>query len=237
MIESRKFQQAISYHYDVYNPKLDESDLNQSDLRDAVKPKPLLLCQHGYGQNKTIAMRFGQNIRRDWPIIAQQGPHKHHKIKDGKFDTGFSWVSSFEAQEDVENHHNFIIHSFDEALQNRLTKHEKVYLFGFSQSVSLIFRFASKYPDLVAGVIAVAGAAPTDWAIGGEARLPMPVLYICPIEDQSYTYERMMHFKAVLAYHTKQLDWQEFEGGHRVPSRSYAVMKEWLDKQEIGKAI
>ncbi len=228
MIESFRFKQAISYHYDVSKPLQDGLELSN----DTQNLQPLLICQHGYGQNKTMAMRFGQNIRRDWPIIAQQGPHKHHKFKDGKFDTGFSWVSSFEAQEDIDNHHNFILHCLEEALESGWTTKNKVYLFGFSQSVSLLFRFAAKHPELVAGVIAVAGAAPTDWQLDGGEKLPIPVLYICPTEDKSYTYDRMMHFKDVLSYHSKELTWREFEGGHRVPSSSYVVMKEWLDLQE-----
>ena len=95
----------------------------------------------------------------------------------------------------------------------------------------MLFRFAAKYPEKVAGVIAVAGAAPTDWDTEGIAKLPMPVLYICPKEDQSYSYKRMLHFKKVLDHHTNTLDWLEFSGGHRVPSSSYPMIKEWLDKQ------
>ncbi len=227
MTETFKFKQAISYHYDVYKP-----DNLADDLAKADAFSTLIICQHGYGQNKAMAMRFGKNIRTDWPLIAQQGPHKHHKFKDGKFDTGFSWVSGFDSQEDIENHHSFIIHCVDEALEKALVKEKKVYLFGFSQSVSLLFRFAAKHPSYVAGVIAVAGAAPTDWTEDEDSRLAtIPVLYVCPIEDQSYSYERMVHFKSVLNHHTDKLEWLELPGGHRVPSKSYPFIKEWLDKQ------
>ena len=222
MLEHYKFQQPISYHYDVYRP-------------EHQNPTPLLICGHGYGQNKTMAMRFGQNIRKDWTIIGQQAPHKHHRFKDGKFVPSFSWLSSFEPQEDITNHHQFVLHCIDTAFENNWTTERKAYLFAFSQSVSLTFRFAAKHPEAVAGIIAVAGATPSDWQESGEAKLPMPVLYICPSDDEAYNQQKMLSFKSMLNYHSNDVSWESFSGGHRVPSKSYPVIKDWLDTKSKSK--
>lgn len=218
MLEHHKFKQPISYHFDVYRP-------------ENTGPTPLLICGHGYGQNKEMAMGFGQNIRKDWTTLGLQAPHKHHKFKDGKFVPCFSWLSSFDSQEDITNHHQFVLHCIDIAFENGWTTERKAYLFAFSQTVSLTLRFAAKHPEAVAGIIAVAGATPSNWEASGEPKLPMPVLYICPTEDEAYSQRRMSGFKDMLNYHSNDVTWQPFAGGHRVPSKSYPVIRDWLDTQ------
>lgn len=219
MITARRLTLPVSYHYDLYS------------FEDGAA-KPLLLCLHGYGQDKATAMRFGQNIRRDWPIAALQAPHPHHRhsSRDAR-DAGFGWVSDFEPQEDITNHHRFILAVIDKALELGLTDRPAAFLFGFSQSVSLNYRFAAAHPERVSGVIAVAGAAPSDWEDADSVpKLTMPVLHIAPTEDEVYAPDKTARFQKVLEARATQLTWLDMPGGHRVPRAAYPVIRHWLDE-------
>ncbi|MEZ4607735.1 MAG: hypothetical protein R2880_09650 [Deinococcales bacterium] len=216
MHSSHIFQQPISYRYDLYL---------------AETSKPLIISTHGYGQNKLMAMEFANNIRQDWSIAALQAPHPHHIHRDGGFEAGFSWVSSYEPQEDVENHHHFIDQVIAHAGRERSPSAN--ILFGFSQSVSLNFRYAAhkltQETNSITAIIAVAGAVPSNWMLTEAARLKnLPVLYICPQEDEAYQH-KMTEFKTLLSHHA-QLTWLEFPGRHRIPSAAYQPIKVWLDE-------
>ena len=217
-IDERHFKQSISYRYDVFTPET-----------SGAYP---LVCLHGYGQSKADALTFGRNIGANLPIAALQAPHPHHRTdKDKIVGAGFSWVSSYEPQEDIENHHRFIRYVVDELFEEGVAEQRKAFLFGFSQSVSLNYRFAAAHPEYVAGVIAVAGATPSDWLKPThKARLSMPVLHISPTEDPAYPQEKAQVFKRQLQKRSKDLTWRDFPGGHRVPSSSYAVVGEWLER-------
>lgn len=217
-LEPFVIQQRVSYHADFYVP-------------DEPLSKNLLICLHGYGQSKEVAMKFGQAIRKDWPIAALQAPYPHFKRQDGRFETGFSWVSSFNSEEAIHNHHQFIIQVIEQAHAKHIILEKKAVIFGFSQSMSLNYRFAAKHPEYVKGIIAVAGAAPSDWpADTAHASLNMPVLHIAPTEDDAYPIERAHEFKTKLERHCKQLTWHEEPGGHRVPKASYKIMRDWLER-------
>ncbi len=219
-IKPFRIKQSISYHADFFVP-------------DDAKQE-LLVCLHGNGQSKETAMTYAQRIHSDWSIAALQGPYPHVNWQQGKLDTQFSWVSDFEPQEAIENHHQFLISVIEKAYEDKLINHKKAVLFGFSQSVSLNYRFAKAHPDYVKGVIAIAGAAPTNWPEETQSKsLKSPILHIAMTEDEAYSLERSRQFKTKLECHANNLTWLELEGGHRVPRAAYGNIKTWLEGLEV----
>ncbi len=216
MLSSHRLKQEISYHYDLFIP--------------ATGPAPLLICLHGYGQNKEIAMQFGRQIRSDWPIAVLQAPHPHHRNARPGQETGFGWVSAYKPQEDIDNHHRFISQVIQEAFSKGITDKPAAFLFGFSQSVSLNYRFAAAQPQNLRGVIAVAGAAPSDWLTGSSTpALKPPILHISTSEDNYYPAKVAQLFKQKLTARASDLSWHDAKGGHRVPKSAYPLIKQWLD--------
>ena len=217
-LRTHVFKQPISYHFDLYAPE--------------AAPRPLLLCLHGYGQNKESALTFGQTIRRDWPVAALQAPHAHHLRHTPSSKVGFSWVSPFNPAEDIANHHGFVRHVIDRAFTEGLSDQPRAFLFGFSQAVSLNYRFARAFHNYVRGVVAVAGATPSEWQ-EQAVRLKVPVLHIAPQEDVVYPPEKTQVFRAVLERSTTDMTWLEPPGRHRVPSSSYPLISEWLAARAV----
>ena len=144
---------------------------------------------------------------------------------------GFSWVSSFEPHEDIENHHAFLRHVIRELYDEGVTSERCAFLFGFSQSVSLNYRFAAAHPKFVRGVVAVAGATPSSWSLEPEPSLPMPVLHVAPTSDSAYPPAKTTEFKSQLQARCADLTWHEEPGGHRVPRAAYKVVREWLERK------
>jgi predicted esterase len=218
-----RFQFPISYHYDLHLPE--------------GARRPLLVCLHGYGQDKDAAMQYGKRSRDDWPVAALQAPHPHHVgYAPGQRRTGFSWVSDFEPHEDIRNHHLFVRSIIEKAYAQGWTAEPCAYLFGFSQSVSLNYRFAVAQPRFVKGIIAVAGATPSDWPAPPRPgpTLQMPVLHIAPADDEAYPKERAQSFRQQLEARASRLTWLEPPGGHRVPRVAYPQIRAWLEAQEKG---
>jgi phospholipase/carboxylesterase len=124
-------------------------------------------------------------------IAALQGPHQHMNIREGepgKRNFGFGWLTNFKPEESVELHHAAIIHMI--ARLSDSIDHDRVFLFGFSQSVGVNFRFAFTHPKIVKGVVAVCGGIPGDWDTQGKyASGAVDVLYIGAERDQFYSPE------------------------------------------------
>ncbi len=220
MIRSETLQLPISYRYDLVIPE---------------EPAPLLVALHGYGQNKEVALRFAQQVQRrtqrDWTLAALQAPHPHHIYKEDGLGAGFSWVSAFEPAEDVRNHHRFLSHVIARAYNEGWTDRPSAFLFGFSQSVSLNYRFAAAHPERVRGVVAVAGATPSDWAKDEAVSLSPPALHVAPTEDEAYPLERARAFRAQLDAKGDDVTWSELPGKHRVPSAAYPLIARWLEER------
>lgn len=209
----------LSYHYALYTPAMPE-------------PAPALIVSlHGYAQTGKVAMQYARRIREDWAIAALQAPHPNFSLSRQDRRLGFGWVSDFNAQEGIRNHHDFVRTVIERAFAAGVIAQPRAFLFGFSQSVSLNYRFAAAQPDYVQGIIAVAGAAPSDWEVAPEVKLAMPVLHIAPSEDEAYPLERAKGFKHKLEQHFSNLIWHEEAGGHRVPRAAYPLIKNWLDNQ------
>ena len=219
MIRSETLQLPISYRYDLVIPD---------------EPAPLLIALHGYGQSKEVALHFARSIQkhtqRNWTLAALQAPHPHHIRKEEGLGAGFSWVSSYEPTEDVRNHHLFVSHVIEHAHKEGWTDRPSAFLFGFSQSVSLNYRFAAARPERVRGVVAVAGATPSDW-VERDERLEPPVLHIAPTEDEAYPLGRARGFKTQLNAKGDDVTWLELPGKHRVPSAAYPLIAQWLEER------
>lgn len=229
MLRPGVFKQPLSYHYDLYLPEPTTGHTSAQDRAAA----PLLVCLHGYGQTKEVALRFGKTVLHGGPVAALQAPHAHHLRRTPSAGVGFSWVSPLNPGEDIANHHTFLRHVIDGAFAEGLTEQREAFLFGFSQSVSLNYRFALAHPDYVAGVVAVARATPSDW-VGAEVQLDAPVLHLAPEADEAYPADKTEVFRAVLGACVRDLTWVDVPGGHRVPSAGYPVIRAWLDEKRTS---
>ena len=196
-------------------------------------PPPLVIATHGYGGDKTSMMGLARKILGDrFAIAALQGPHQHMNIREGepgRRSFGFGWLTNFKPEESVALHHA--------AIQNILARlsdsvdHERVFLFGFSQSVGVNFRFAFTHPKIVKGVVAVCGGIPGDWSSEGKyASGAIDVLYIAAERDEFYSPERIHSFAESLKTRAKSVELRMFDAPHEIPPAAYEPIRNWLER-------
>src|SRR5437588_10705848 len=148
-----KLTAQIKLYYDVIAP--------------VARPAPLLIALHGYGASKWHAMREAKSVAPDgFALAALQGPHQHlrePKEKGGPLRFGFGWLTNFHPEESVAVHHQALLEMIAGLIDEEIADRDKIFLLGFSQSCALNYRFAFTHPDILRGVIGIAGGLPGDW--------------------------------------------------------------------------
>ena len=131
------------------------------------RPAPLVIALHGYGASKWHAMREAKIIAPEsFALASLQGPHQHlrePKEKGGPLRYGFGWLTNFHPEDSVAVHHQGLLDMVDALVSEGIADANRIFLLGFSQSCALNYRFAFTHPDVLRGVIGIAGGLPGDW--------------------------------------------------------------------------
>jgi phospholipase/carboxylesterase len=220
-IEKETVQQ-VKLYYDVYVPN------------DVQANMPLLVCFHGYEGNKESMMAKARAINaRDFVIASVQAPNSFF-VRDGENNRspriGFGWMMQYKAEETIRLHHETLASIIGAAHDEYGIEPGLVFLLGFSQSVSLNYRFAFSNPGVIRGVIAVCGGIPGDWSDAGHKYQPSQTdaLIIAGHEDEFYPIERARTFKEALERRARQVDFYSFPGGHSFPNDALPLINGWL---------
>src|SRR5215204_2382964 len=127
----------INLYYDVFVPEA------------AAKNAPLLLAVHGYGAHKRYMMREARAVAPDDFVIASvQGPHQHFRPTENGYRIGFGWLTEHKPEEYVRLHHDFLLRVIDKLSTESLIDPARIYLYGFSQSCALNFKFAFTHTNV-----------------------------------------------------------------------------------------
>jgi predicted esterase len=213
----------LACYYDLYVPPGDA-------------PKPLVIALHGYGGDKSSMMKVMRRINEtDFVIAALQGPH-HHLVMPTKekpqLGYGFGWLSNFKPEESVALHHRLIKQVIAEQTAAGTIDPQRVFLLGFSQAVGVNFRFAFTHPELIRGVVAIAGGIPGDWATEGKyATGAVDALYVAAERDEFYSTERIRQNAEALQSRARTVALEFFDATHEVPRAAYSVIDAWLKNQ------
>jgi phospholipase/carboxylesterase len=157
-------------------------------------------------------------------IASLQGPYQFwtHPGNPERSRVAFHWNTSFEPEHSRRLHHDMIRRVLGEAGRPAV-------LFGYSQSVSLNYRFICTDPDAVRGAIAVCGGLPGDWETARYQRTSARVLHIAAREDEYYPPSRTQSYAERLRRHVPEVEFHLLEGGHRIPSAAGPIIRAWLE--------
>ncbi|MFN6962134.1 MAG: alpha/beta hydrolase [Pyrinomonadaceae bacterium] len=189
----------ISLYYDLYIPET------------VTRPAPLLIAVHGYGQTKRWMMREAKAVAGERFVIASvQGPHQHFQRTGDSYRIGFAWLTDHRPEEYVRLHHRFLLDLIERHAAEHLIDRSQVFLYGFSQSSALNFRFAFTYPEVLRGLVAACGGIPGDLD-SSEIYRPFQAetFYVYGDNDEYYSNEKFAEFdeklrRAVPNYRSRQ---------------------------------
>ena len=196
---------------------------------EAVDGRTLLVVTlHGFGQDaESMLPLTAKLVGRQHVVASREGPNQF--FLPGKAgEVGFGWVGSRHTESSIRLHHEMVLHVLDEVGREYGIPPERRLLVGFSQSVSLNYRFAATWPDAVRGVIAICGAIPSDWETAEYRAVKAAVLHIARREDGYYPPATTELYPEKLRLRVKDVEFHLLEGGHRFPSQGNAIAEGWL---------
>ncbi len=177
----------INLYYDLYVP-------------DGARSAPLMISVHGYGAHKRYMMREARSIApENFVVVSVQGPHQHFRPTDDGYRIGFGWLTDHKPEEYVRLHHDFLLRVIDKLADDGLIDRSQIYLYGFSQSCALNFRFAFTHPQVPRAVIGVCGGIPGDLDTNPIYKpFDARTLYLYGDDDEFYTQEKFAGFETKL---------------------------------------
>jgi len=223
ILRDKNLKQQISLYYDVYYP-------------EKIDHNPLIIALHGYGSNKNAMMKILQAINKtDYILVSLQGPYQHFLPSNqtpNPLKPGFGWITSFKSKDSIELHRRAIIQIINSLCKEGRINPELIFLLGYSQSVSLNYRFAFSHPDLVRGVIAINGGTPSDLADKNKYRkINCRLLHISGRNDTIYPPKTVSKQIYLLKPLVRSLDNYTFDRGHEIPPEAFPIIDQWIKSQ------
>jgi Predicted esterase len=196
----------IDLYYDLFVPE------------NVSKPAPLLITVHGYGMNKRYMMREARQIAPGWFCYrVASGSAQHFQRTGDTYKIGFAWLTDYKTEEYIRLHQKFILDVVDKLTQDGVIDPARVYLFGFSQSSALNFRFAFTHPDFLKGVVAVCGAAPSDLDSNPAYKtFDAKTLYLYSTDDEFYPIEKFREFDEKLKERLPNYRSKQYNAKHEI---------------------
>ncbi len=190
----------------------------------------LVAALHGFGQTPDSMLHLTAKMFGAQHAIASiEGPNQF--FLDAKAqEVGFGWITSRHPSSSIRLHHDMVRHVLNDAGREYGIPPERRILLGFSQPVSLNYRFAATCPDAVRGVVAVCGGLPGDWETGAYEPVKAAVLHIARREDEYYPPAVTEQYPARLRLRVMDLEFHLLDGGHSMPSRGHTLVESWLQR-------
>ena len=218
----RSVTAEINLHYELHVP-------------EGAQHAPLLIAVHGYAAHMKYMMREARLVAPDEFVVASiQGPNKFFRpTEDGQYKLAFGWLNDFKPEESVALHHEFVLGVIKQLADEGIVDPERVYLYGFSQSCALNFRFAFTHPGVMKGVVGVCGGIPSDL---DTSNLYNPtdanVFYIYSDDDEFYPLEKFEAFDKRLQEYLPNYKSKKYSAGHVINDAMRADILEWLRSME-----
>jgi phospholipase/carboxylesterase len=215
----RKLNAQINLYYDVVAPTENRA--------------PLLIALHGYGASKWHGMREAKlTTPKGFAIAALQGPHQHlrePKQTGGPLRYGFGWLSSYRPEESVAIHHRALLEMIESLVAEGIADGERIFLLGFSQSCALNYRFAFTHPNILRGVIGIAGGIPSDWDTSDAyQQTNASVFHLAGARDEYYPPARVGNYGSQLRARAKQVEFRTYDAAHEITGNMRSDICEWL---------
>jgi predicted esterase len=200
---------------------------------DLDREAALVVMLHGFGQTPEALLPLTEKLVGGKHVIASlQAPNQFYLPRngDGARDVGYCWATNRHMPGSVRLHHDMVLHVLNEAGREYGIPPERRVLAGFSQPVSLNYRFAATRPDAVRGVIGICGGVPGDWEEGTYRPVRAAVLHIARREDEYYPPAVTELYAEKLRIRVEDVEFHMLEGGHRFPSKGHPLVEGWLQR-------
>jgi phospholipase/carboxylesterase len=195
---------------------------------------PLVVALHGFRENPAIMLELAARLFDPPPVLVSlQGPNQFFLDVTSR-KVGYGWITSERPAESIRLHHDMVSHVLEEAGREFGIPPSRRFLVGFSQSVSLNYRFAATRPEEVRGVIAICGGIPGDWDTGSYQPVRAALLHIARQDDAYYLPVVTERYAGRLRQRAADVEFHLIGGGHQMPSSGSQIVGPWLRRLLSG---
>jgi len=198
-------------------------------------PPPLLLALHGWGQNCEKFSRWVAPLaERGFLVVVPQAPHQLYISYDPKT-VGFNWLTIHEKERSINEFVDYLKLLIETLRKDYEFDERRVCMLGFSQGVSMSYRFAVRSGIEVGAMIACGSDLPPDVADELPNREAFPVLIVHGKDDPQAKLEKAESAMAELQRHGFSPDTNFFDGGHQLPREVVKEIGDWLVSRVVMK--
>lgn len=194
-------------------------------IDDATRTLVLL---HGWGQNARSFIRKFASLRgHNILLIAPQAPHQFYLDRETR-KVGFSWMTAFDRDRAIDD----VVTGLDavlERVENTLATGPLCpFVLGFSQGVSIAWRYAIHGRRKVSGLVACGGDLPPDVEAALPDRAAFPVMLVHGKDDAIVPWVKAEAAEKVLRERCFPLEANYFDGGHDIPTDLLDRLSRWI---------
>lgn len=188
----------------------------------------VLVVLHGWGQNaRSFIRKFAPLRQHDVLVVAAQAPHQFYLDMETR-KVGFGWMTAFDRDRAIAN----VVAALDAILDSVELEHGtgplRPCVLGFSQGVSIAWRYAIHGSRNVAGVVACGGDLPPDVEQALPTRKPIPALLVHGREDAIVPWSKAQSAEKTLIEQGYPLETSYFDGGHDLPVDVVSQLLQWM---------
>lgn len=217
-VTERGFRARLDCHYLLRAPEVVDSQT------------PLVITLHGFGADPESMLGLTARLFPTEPVIASlQGPFQF--FRDGPTrGVGYGWITNKHSAESVRLHHDMVSYVAAEVGREFGIPERRRLLVGFSQAVSLNYRFAATFSEAVRGVIAICGGLPSDWETAAYRSVVAAILHIARRQDEHYPPNVTDAYPERLRKRAADVEFHLLDGGHQIPSSGSIIVGPWLER-------
>ena len=186
-----------------------------------------VVALHGWGQNcRSFLRRLGPFADAGITVVAPQAPHQTYLDLETR-KVGFSWLTNYDRHRAVPD----LVGLLDTVLAEVSRSHGplgSIFLLGFSQGVSVAYRYACQGTHSCAGVIACGGDLPPDVARSLPEQRPFPVLLVHGAEDAIVPVSKADAALEVFQALSWPVEHIRFDGGHEIAPAIAGEIARWI---------
>ena len=186
------------------------------------KTRNIWLVCHGIGYLSSYFINYFDHLDPETNfIVAPQAPAKYYQDKSYKY-IGASWFTRKYLEQETQNVINYLNAVYSAEIEPKRNENTKLLLFGYSQGVSAVLRWAAHSKINCSSLLLHSGGIPDDLKAADFKNLNGKRIVLTYGDEDEYLTEKRME-KEMLKYDAiwgKQLKTEQFRGKHEV-NRSF----------------
>jgi predicted esterase len=182
------------------------------------KTRNIWLVCHGIGYLSSYFINYFDHLDPETNyIIAPQAPAKYYQDKSYKY-IGASWFTRRDLEQETQNVIKYLNAVYSAEIEPKRNENTKLLLFGYSQGVSAITRWAAASKIDCASLLLHSGGLPDELKAADFKNSQAQRVVLTYGDEDEYLTEKRME-KEMLKYNAiwgKQLKTEQFRGKHEV---------------------